>query len=433
MPQIFDMMKKFWIALCLVAGLVSCHNDDDDSDNRDRRTVLVYMAAENNLYRFATFDLDEMKEGSRKLADDQNLIVYVDQAGSLKPPYIARVKGGELVDTVYMKEKLAADPTTLQYIIQFTREKYPAKSYGLMLWGHASGWLVSNTDSISPSYSRGTHISQKAYGGSSGDNSSFTKYWMNIPQMAKAIANGMGNTPLKFVFGDCCCFGCTEVAYELRNVAEYVIGSPSEIPDSGGPYDLLVRDMFLESDNFYQKIIDDYYDSYIEIIKEEPYVYYNITPGDLEGYSLPLVAYRCSELDNLATATSKLLGTIADKLNKPSTLDLEGTVYYGTYGGYRYSYDIKSVLKKNTAANDFEAWLKVLNQAVAYYRWSAMWLSSVKSLDYQMESFINCADDCSSASMFFPSDTYKSTSPNWNSAIQQFQWNDAIHWEQYGW
>jgi hypothetical protein len=150
------MMKKFWIALCLVAGLVSCHNDDDDSDNRDRRTVLVYMAAENNLYRFATFDLDEMKEGSRKLADDQNLIVYVDQAGSLKPPYIARVKGGELVDTVYMKEKLAADPTTLQYIIQFTREKYPAKSYGLMLWGHASGWLVSNTDSISPSYSRGT-------------------------------------------------------------------------------------------------------------------------------------------------------------------------------------------------------------------------------------------------------------------------------------
>ena len=123
-------MKNLLIAICLLAGLTSCHHDDDDEpvDNRDRRTVLVYIAAENNLSIYANSDLDEMKEGSKKLADDQNLIVYVDEAGSLTTPYIARVKGGELVDTVYMKEKLAADPTTLQYIIQYTREKYPAKS-----------------------------------------------------------------------------------------------------------------------------------------------------------------------------------------------------------------------------------------------------------------------------------------------------------------
>ena len=196
LPQIIDMMKNLLIAICLLAGLTSCHHDDDDEpvDNRDRRTVLVYIAAENNLSTYANSDLDEMKEGSKKLADDQNLIVYVDEAGSLTTPYIARVKG----------------------IIQYTREKYPAKSYGLMLWGHASGWLVSNKDSISPSYSRDSKIPQKAYGGSSGDNSSTTRYWMNIAPMAKAIANGMGNTPLKFIFGDCCNFGCTEVAYELR-------------------------------------------------------------------------------------------------------------------------------------------------------------------------------------------------------------------------
>ena len=435
LPQIIDMMKNLLIAICLLAGLTSCHHDDDDEpvDNRDRRTVLVYIAAENNLSTYANSDLDEMKEGSKKLADDQNLIVYVDEAGSLTTPYIARVKGGELVDTVYMKEKLAADPTTLQYIIQYTREKYPAKSYGLMLWGHASGWLVSNKDSISPSYSRDSKIPQKAYGGSSGDNSSTTRYWMNIAPMAKAIANGMGNTTLKFIFGDCCNFGCTEVAYELRSVAEYVIGSPAEIPDSGGLYELLVGDMFLESDNFYQNIIDDYYDSYIDLIKEYPNVYFNITPGDLEGYSLPLAAYKCSELDNLAIATNRLLGTITDKLNSPSTLNLEGTVFYGMTGGNRYSYDIKSVLKKNTAAGDFEAWLTALNRAVIYYRWSSKWLTSTRALANQMKNNDNCDDDCVSASMFFPSDAYKNTNPNWNSAIQQFQWNDVIHWEQYGW
>ena len=84
-------MKNLLIAICLLAGLTSCHHDDDDEpvDNRDRRTVLVYIAAENNLSIYANSDLDEMKEGSKKLADDQNLIVYVDEAGSLTTPYIA--------------------------------------------------------------------------------------------------------------------------------------------------------------------------------------------------------------------------------------------------------------------------------------------------------------------------------------------------------
>ena len=96
-------MKNLLIAICLLAGLTSCHHDDDDEpvDNRDRRTVLVYIAAENNLSIYANSDLDEMKEGSKKLADDQNLIVYVDEAGSLTTPYIARVKGGELCSILY--------------------------------------------------------------------------------------------------------------------------------------------------------------------------------------------------------------------------------------------------------------------------------------------------------------------------------------------
>jgi hypothetical protein len=70
---------------------------------------------------------------------------------------------------------------------------------------------------------------------------------------------------------------------------------------------------------------------------------------------------------------------------------------------------------------------------VIYYRWSSKWLTSTRALANQMKNNDNCDDDCVSASMFFPSDAYKNTNPNWNSAIQQFQWNDVIHWEQYGW
>ena len=426
-------MKKILIAICLLSGLTSCHHDDDTpEDNTARRTVLVYMAAENNLTRFATEDLEEMKTGSLKLAEDQNLVIYVDKAGSLTTPYIVRAKNGEMVDTIFMKEALSADPTTLQDVIQYTREHFPAKSYGLLLWGHASGWLVSTKDSISRT--RGSSILEpKAYGGATGNNSSSSSgnYWMNIVPMAKAIQNGMGSNHLSFIFGDCCSFGCLEVAYELRNVTDYVIGSPAEIPDMGAPFDLIVPDMFIETDNFYAKIIDHYFDYYLDIFKNNPQ-YYNKKVGDLAGYSVPLAVVKTSGLDNLAYATSTLLGTIAEKVSTSGSLDLDKVMYYAI-SQKKYSYDMYHVFKKNTSAADFDTWKAAFLQAVPYRLFSMKWMTEISSLRNEMENFDATKDDCGVVSMFFPSTYYNGTNPNWNKAIQQYQWNNVIHWEQYGW
>lgn len=426
-------MKKILIAICLLSGLTSCHHDDDTpEDNTARRTVLVYMAAENNLTRFATEDLEEMKTGSLKLAEDQNLVIYVDKAGSLTTPYIVRAKNGEMVDTVFMKEALSADPTTLQDVIQYTREHFPAKSYGLLLWGHASGWLVSTKDSISRT--RGSSILEpKAYGGATGNNSSSSSgnYWMNIVPMAKAIQNGMGSDHLSFIFGDCCSFGCLEVAYELRNVTDYVIGSPAEVPDMGAPFDLIVPDMFIETDNFYAKIIDHYFDYYLDIFKNNPQ-YYNKKVGDLAGYSVPLAVVKTSGLDNLAYATSTLLGTIAEKVSTSGSLDLDKVMYYAI-SQKKYSYDMYHVFKKNTSAADFDTWKAAFLQAVPYRLFSMKWMTEISSLRNEMENFDATKDDCGVVSMFFPSTYYNGTNPNWNKAIQQYQWNNVIHWEQYGW
>ena len=422
-------MKKYLIALSLLTTLCSCHHDDDEpKDNRARRTVLVYMAAENNLNSYATDDLNEMKTGSLALAEDQNLIVYVDKANSSTTPYLARVKGGELVDTVFMEEGLAADPAVLGRTIRYTKEHYPAKSYGLVLWGHASGWLISESDSISKPLSR-------AYGGSTGNNSSSGsgKYWMNIPQMAKAISNVIGQEKFKFIFGDCCSFSCMEVAFELRNVVDYVLGSPAEIPDMGAPYDLIVPDMFLETDRFYEQVIDNYYNYCLRMYKESPRSYYNLTSGDLAGYSVPLSAIKTSELDNFASATAQILTTIADKLAPPCNLDLTGVTYYAMYGSYRYSYDMNNVLKKNTSAADYAKWLTAFNQAVPYHLYSANWMTNYSRLANEILTFEAQAEDCGAVSMFFPADTYKSTFPNWNDAIRQYQWDNVIRWEQYGW
>lgn len=413
----------------MLTALCSCHHDDDEPDEKKaKKTVLVYMAAENNLSSFATEDLKEMMTGSLSLANDQNLIVYVDKANSQTSPFLARVKDGELVDTVFMQEGLAADPSVLERTIRYTREHFPAEVYGLVMWGHASGWLVSNSDSISQAESR-------AYGGSTGDNTSYGsgKYWMNIVPMAQAIANGMGNNKLQFIFGDCCSFCCMEVAYELRQVTDYVIGSPAEIPDKGAPFDKVIPDLFMESGRFYENVLDDYFDYYLDLYKERPSSYYNLNEGDLIGYSVPLVAIYTGELENFASATAKILNTISDKVSTTGNLNIDGALYYATYGSYRYSYDMYYVFKKNASTEDFNNWHNAYLQVIPYSLYSKQWMTNSRKLMVDMILFDADESDCGIVSMFFPSDSYSTTNPNWNKAIQQYQWNNVIRWEQYGW
>ena len=415
-------MKIHLILTTVVLLLCACSSDNEDNPLvpvESERSVLIYMAGENNLSGFADLNLDDIKLSSKSLKDNQNLIVYVDRYGI--KPYMARVKDGVLVDSVAMEESSSADPAVMENVIRQMRTKYPAKSYGLVLWGHCTGWLFSN-DSI-------PYAPKRAYGVDLNPQ----RHWMNIPSMAHAIAKGMNQEKLKFVFGDCCNLNCIEVAYELRNAAEYVIGSPAEIPDPGAPYKLIMSDLFSQSDNFYQLLIDDYYNHYIKAFKERPNYFYDVMPGDLEGYSEPLSAIRTSALEELAQATAKLLSTIPEKLGPEGKLDLENVTFYAWDSNNKLSYDMSQALKKNTSASDYAIWENAFKKAVAHKMYSRKWLVGRSTV--MIASFMDTFDteNAGVVSMFFPQKSYSSTTPNWNSAIQQYQWNNLIQWSQYGW
>ena len=153
-------MKKYFITAIAALLLSACSSDDNDPQipTEPERSVLIYMAGENNLSSFADDDLTEIKEGSKLLKDNQNLIVYVDRY--TKRPYMARVKDGVLVDSVDMEESSSADPAVMENIIRQMRTKYPAKSYGMVLWGHCTGWLITN-DSIPYAGTRAYGVDQK--------------------------------------------------------------------------------------------------------------------------------------------------------------------------------------------------------------------------------------------------------------------------------
>ena len=439
---IIGEMKKYLLLLLAAMTMAACNDEDDNIPYvpvEELSTTLIYMAADNTLSAYAPDDIMEIKEASKKLSNNQNIVLFVDMANSYGT-YIGRVKNGELVDSVAMDEKASGDPAVLEEMLRYTREKYPAKDYGLCLWGHACGILylndtlayaapVTNTPAATRAITRAT---TRVFGQDSNPKS----IWMNIPSMVKAIENGMGGDHLRYVFADCCNFSCVEIAYELRHITDYLISSPAEIPDRGAPYHTVLPALFNMSENFYERVVDAYFDYYLDEYKTKSDYYYMYEPGDLAGYSVPLSVLKSSELDNLAQETSILLNTMHDLLTPESD---RGDVWQYIIRHYTniltvdFHYDMYNFMKKYAQLSDFERWQVAYEKAVPYRRSSGEWLTMDDSLKDYLVTKGKDDTNCGLVSMFFPMDKYNDTKPSQNLSIRNYQWNNVIRWQDYGW
>ena len=386
------------------------------------------MSGENNLTQdyqypgesFLADDLEEVIEGSYKVNSKQHLICFVDSVGTNNKPYIIEVSNGKTKEVYrYESDFYASDPAKFREVLQYTIDKYPAKEYGLVLWGHASGWIVHN-DTV-PSVLK-TREATRGYGKDEGWDTNGSSKWMNITQMAQALET---IPKLKFILADCCNFMCVEVGYELRNCAEYLIGSPAEIPGEGAPYHLMIEKLFSTSPTFYKDICNCYYDYFLDAYTQPDYSDWN-----LEGYSVPLSVFRLDQMDNLADATKQLMQKFMPKY--PEQLDLTNLPYY-LYNDRRVIYDIKTVFKKYAPESDYNKWLDVFNTAVPYQAVSQRWMSIFDTIRNDFYTFPQDTESWGTVSMFFPQTYYNSCYFDYNNRIRKLQWYNAVDWASYGW
>ena len=289
-------MKKIISLMAILVLFAACKKDSESSEKKEifGRTVIVYMSGENNLDQLGVLDQDllEMRRASKQIPASDRLVVYVDRLSRSETPFIAEIKNAAC-DTImhYANDFYSSDPEHFYNVIKTIEEKYPSQEYALVLWGHATSWLVDK-DTVASATAR-ARLQRRAYGQDCGDNTIYGpekwlntgRKWMNIPSLANMLrATGYH---LHFIFADCCNFMCAENAYELRNVTDYLIGSPAEIPGDGAPYDKIMEELFSRNTTFYQSIIDKYYDYYMELYRTPEYA--NSTYDSyLTGYSVPL-------------------------------------------------------------------------------------------------------------------------------------------------
>ena len=411
-------MKHLLIILASMLLLTACEKDSDieDTDYRlpARRTVLVFMAGENNLSGYAQSDLNEMIQGRKSVGADCDMLVFIDKAA--EKPFIARIrnKADQPVDTLYKYTEDYYFCDRFEEILQRMVSYSPqARDYGLIFWGHANGWILENN---------GKDVIRRAYGVDNGDNTSTVRVkepsrWLNIPDMAKVIKQQ--SLPIKYLFFDCCNMQCAEVAYELRQTADYIIASPAEITGIGAPYQTLVKDFFIEDDEQLGKQL---------CIDYHAQITHEMGLGDEQ---LPISVVRTSKMQALADATRNIMPMIAAHLQTGNpTKDI---IYYYNYDANNFFpeygkvlYDMNDMIR--TALGDdaeaYTTWKKAFDDAVCYSEGSARWHSTTlkfRDIDFQVTP-----EKQGCLSMFFPLKKYQQSQHNYNEEIKKLQWYQAV-------
>ena len=430
-------MKKFLFSIVAILTLSACSKKDDPEPAPGptpvaQHTVLVYMSGENSLVDIIGYNLIEMIEGSYQLDENQHLIAFVDSTGFRNYPHIYEIAGGKATEVYrYSSDFYSSDPTKFREIIQWTIDNYPSDDYSLVLWGHATGWAIT-TDSVAQSrnYSR-------AYGQDNGtDLTGGSSHWMNITQMARALEGLKDQSvlpKLSFIFADCCNMLCAENGYELRDVTDYLIGSPAEIPGYGAPYQLVVPHLFNSGSALYKGIIDTYYDYYADY-SHLNYSEKSSWPYMEDGYSVPLAVIDTKYIGELAYRTHDMLERATGGYPQyPNSPDLTSIAFYW-YGDVPMMYDMRAVMERLLSEADFKLWEETYQLAVPYYRMSMKWMTIWGSLARTFDTFdSNLKYGC--ISMFIPQQNsyYSYGNMAYNKTSINFGWNQVMDWKRFGW
>ena len=236
--------KIFFITVFISSLFCSCNfntqgNEVKASNKMDKLTLIVYMAADNDLESYAIENLNEMENADFK---GINVIVLVDRSeeydetnGNWTDTRLYKIvydkaNGNELVSKRLSCPELglSADSETeldmsnylnLKKLIHFCKSAYPSEQYALIMWGHGTGWKAGVSDG------RAFAIDDK------------TDSYMTVCNLGKALKDsGLS------VVGFDTCFGCVfENLYEIKDYADYSVASAGVTPSCGWDYKNLLE------------------------------------------------------------------------------------------------------------------------------------------------------------------------------------------------
>jgi hypothetical protein len=234
-------------------------------------TVMVYIAADNNLDPQAMADVQEMeKVGS---TDQVQITVLLDRSAGWKTTRRAIIQRAPEEDVQSMNPNLptcedlgeadSGNADTLRDFILWSQRNCPSQRTALILWNHGGGWRSLDCLELEPvSNSRSlTRDSSQAREICSDDSSNSVIYMKDVRQCLE----GIGKT-YDLIGFDACLMGMLEVAYEVKDMAPYIVASEQVIPGQGYDYTpfllALTQNPGMDGRALGMEVVDSYSRSY---------------------------------------------------------------------------------------------------------------------------------------------------------------------------
>ena len=394
--------------LLLLTLLTACHKDEiEPAKPKDRRTVILYMMAENSLANYTSSDLREILSAKDQIPLDCNLVVYLDDT-QMPAIYTYAAATGRTEWKTY-PEQNSCDGETFRNVLKDITDDFPAEHYGLIMWSHGSGWIPSPKASL-PHKTIG--IDNMMNSGSSNTGSELA-----IPEM-RARLEQLG-IHWDYIFFDACFMQCVEVDYELRNVCDYVIASPAEIPGEGAPYHQILSSLFLD-EGAAEEIARIYH-------KANTNVTYDF--GSVRG-GLIISVSQSSTMQQLAATMKPYIQQLFSGRQEYDMGKIQKYCDFSYQSSWKPEYfDLGSAMNLLLQSpSDYENLMRQMDQAYPLHLQSPHWLSIFFP---RSQGTITDEAHIASVSMFLPHSKYDPQ--GYNQRLHDYQWYTAAGWDTTGW
>lgn len=316
-------------------------------------------------------------------------------------PHLVSLKkqnGKVVADTLFTySEQNPLAKEVMSSVISQTVSYFPADSYGFVFLSHSSSWVpaINDANSRSIGYYRRTQ--------------------MNIPDFHDVLLSSFPR-PLKFILFDSCSMQAVEVAYELRDCAEYFIGSPTEIPGPGAPYSVVVPEMFTET-NLALNIASAYFNYYEKF-------YTGNTPSSNANWTggVATSVINSAALDHLAMVTK----TIIPKYIQDAEVVQCDDIQLYDLSSDKANYDFDNLIQNLTGGKDnadYQSWRQAFDEAVIYRKTTQKNYSGIIRNMFSMEK-------AEGVSTYIPCGNFDS---KMNNFYRTLQWYSAAGWNETGW
>ena len=284
-------------------------------------TFMVYLDGDNNLEGAGIDDMNEMEVvGS---TSNVNIVVQFDRI----PGYDStngnwtgtrRYYVTHDADTVTINSNLIqdlgevnmADPNTLVNFTEWAMQNYPADHYALILWNHGSGWKY-------PQNGRDLFKCVIYDDTSGGDD-------LSMQELQLALNTIKTDTGKKMdVLGfDACLMQMIEVAYQVKDYSDVMVGSEEIEPGDGWPYNTILSNLtanpLMTPSGLGSEIVADYIASY------------GTSGGETQS------AANQTKLSNLVSAVDNFAQVLNNSLPSYSDEILSARMRSEAYGDYEF-------------------------------------------------------------------------------------------------